>query len=79
VIFDAIAASVSYAKDTDGAFMGVAIDTKKFIETFNNHRDRKLCTSLTPVPMLPCPVCGGEAIHAIDTLKRVVIKDEQDK
>jgi hypothetical protein len=25
-------------------------------------------------PMLPCPVCGGEAIHAIDTLKRVVIK-----
>jgi hypothetical protein len=28
------------------------------------------------IPILPCPVCGGEAIHAIDTLKRVIIKSE---
>ena len=25
-------------------------------------------------PMLPCPVCGGEAIHAIEILKRTVIQ-----
>jgi hypothetical protein len=81
-IFDAISAAVSRARNFDATSIGIVIDTKAFIETFNNHRDRKLCTSLTPVPMLPCPVCGGEAIHAIDTLKRVVIKPnepEQDK
>ncbi len=38
-IFDAIVAATS-------ANMDVVIDTKKFIDTFNNHRDRKLCTSL---------------------------------
>jgi hypothetical protein len=25
-------------------------------------------------PQLPCPVCGGEAIHAIETLARTIIK-----
>lgn len=24
--------------------------------------------------LLPCPVCGGEAIHAIDILKRTIIR-----
>jgi hypothetical protein len=36
-----------------------------------------------PKVLLPCPVCGGEAIHAVDTLKRTVIQPalapEQDK
>jgi hypothetical protein len=39
-IFDAIAAA------TRLDYCAVVIDTKKFIETFNGHRDRKLCTSL---------------------------------
>jgi hypothetical protein len=41
-ITDAIIAAVS----TDNQLVAVYIDTKKFIETFNGHRDRKLCTSL---------------------------------
>ena len=40
-IFDAIAAATS-----TGGQMPVIIDTQKFIETFNSHRDRKLCVSL---------------------------------
>ena len=38
-IFDAIVAAISY----DG---GILINVQKFIDTFNGHRDRKLCTSL---------------------------------
>jgi hypothetical protein len=149
-IFDAISAAVS-VRNFDATSIGIVIDTKAFIETFNNHRDRKLCTSLdtsvptkpgsddrpipsygqipwkqlgrdvmdamyakrtdyefdpsyypghqmlptlnfnslarivdkyryygNAAPMLPCPVCGGEAIHAIDTLKRVIIKGENE-
>jgi hypothetical protein len=41
-IFDAIAASID-GDDVDGP---VEINVKKFIETFNSHRDRALCTSL---------------------------------
>ena len=39
-IFDAIAAATSY----DG---GILISVQKFIDTFNGHRDRALCTSLS--------------------------------
>jgi len=41
VIFDAIVAAVDVERS--GA---IIINTKAFIERFNNHRDRKLCTSL---------------------------------
>jgi hypothetical protein len=27
-----------------------------------------------PVPLVPCPVCGGEAVHALDMLRRTVIQ-----
>jgi hypothetical protein len=40
VIFDAIVAATSYDAD------GIIVNVKKFIETFNSHRDRALCTSL---------------------------------
>jgi hypothetical protein len=39
-IFDAIAAATDHNDD------GIFVDVQKFINTFNNHRDRKLCTSL---------------------------------
>jgi len=39
-IFDAIAAATDHNDD------GIFVDAQKFINTFNNHRDRKLCTSL---------------------------------
>jgi len=39
-IFDAISAAVTHDSD------GIIINSKAFIKTFNNHRDRKLCTSL---------------------------------
>jgi DNA repair exonuclease SbcCD ATPase subunit len=35
---------------------------------------RHIDQSSPPKVLLPCPVCGGEAIHAIDTLKRTVIQ-----
>ncbi len=44
VIFDAILAAISDQSLSGGATM---ISVKKFIETFNNHRDRALCTSLS--------------------------------
>ena len=43
VIFDAIVASLSSNLTIKDA---IEIDVEAFIETFNNHRDRKLCTSL---------------------------------
>jgi hypothetical protein len=39
-IFDAIAAATDHNDD------GIFVDVQKFIDTFNSHRDRKLCTSL---------------------------------
>ena len=45
-IFDAIAAAISRARHFDATHMELVIDTKAFIDTFNSHRDRKLCTSL---------------------------------
>ena len=41
-IFDAIAAATDHNDD------GIFVDVQKFIDTFNNHRDRKLCTSINP-------------------------------
>ena len=52
VIFDAITAAVSRARNFDATSIEIVIDTKSFIETFNNHRDRKLCTSLNASPHL---------------------------
>jgi len=45
-IFDAIVAATSY----DG---GILINVQKFIDTFNGHRDRKLCTSLDVAQAAP--------------------------
>lgn len=43
-IFDAIVAATS---SSEFLMMGtITIDVQKFIDTFNNHRDRALCTSL---------------------------------
>lgn len=36
---------------------------------------RATATNAGELPQLPCPVCGGEALHAIDTLQRIVICD----
>lgn len=51
-IFDAIAAAVKVCRVLDGSEpKGVplmTIDVAKFIEAFNGHRDRALCTSLGP-------------------------------
>lgn len=47
VIFDAITASTRIENDYGGqSTQAIIIDTKKFIEVFNNHRDRALCTSI---------------------------------
>ena len=48
-IFDAIAAATDHNDD------GIFINVQTFIDTFNNHRDRKLCTSLdvAQAPMRP--------------------------
>ena len=43
IIFDAIVASLSSNLTIKEA---IEIDVEAFIETFNNHRDRKLFTSL---------------------------------
>ena len=45
-IFDAIVAATRRETTLDATRVEITIDTKKFIETFNNHRDRGLCTSL---------------------------------
>lgn len=45
-IFDAISAAISDQSLSGG---GTVISVKKFIEAFNNHKDRKLCTSLDVV------------------------------
>ncbi len=47
-IYDAICAAVT--SFGPGEFN---VNTKKFIETFNNHRDRALCTSLNGVAQTP--------------------------
>jgi hypothetical protein len=44
-IFDAIAAAIFTT-----AVGPIIIDPKQFIKTFNNHRDRALCTSLNVAP-----------------------------
>ena len=44
-IFDAIAAAIT--SFGPGEFN---VNVKKFISTFNGHRDRKLCTSLDAAP-----------------------------
>ncbi len=56
-IFDAIAAATSINKEPDG-FPRIVMSAAKFIETFNNHRDRKLCTSLYAAPP-PLPDSAG--------------------
>lgn len=43
VIFDAICAATSCENP-------ITVDTKKFIEAFNNHKDRSLCKSLNIGP-----------------------------
>jgi hypothetical protein len=45
-IFDAIAAATRTELLCDDNDWHVVINVQKFIDTFNSHRDRKLCTSL---------------------------------
>ncbi len=53
-IFDAIVAATGMNRE-----IGVmTIRTKKFIDTFNSHRDRKLCTSLDVAQAQPEPRCA---------------------
>lgn len=44
-IFDAMAAATQIDKEPDGV-PRIVMSAAKFIEVFNNHRDRALCTSL---------------------------------
>lgn len=44
-IFDAIAAAAQIDSEPDG-IPRIVMSATKFIEVFNNHRDRALCTSL---------------------------------
>ncbi len=60
-IFDAIAAATVLDRDR------IIISPAKFIETFNNHRDRALCPSLTPQPD---PSLREEIARAAEQIKR---------
>jgi hypothetical protein len=63
-IFDAIAAAI---KSLSGGV--TVIDTKAFIDTFNSHRDRKLCTSLDVAnspPAFHAPHNHGERLPSGD-------------
>lgn len=47
-------------------------------KTMSYHRiaePQPAAATITPTPQLPCPVCGGEAIHAIDILERTIITE----
>jgi hypothetical protein len=62
-IFDAIAAATDHNDD------GIFVDVQKFINTFNNHRDRKLCTSLD-VAQTPCGECHLQDGEVCDICSR---------
>jgi hypothetical protein len=49
-IFDAIAAATQIDSEPDG-FPRIVMSAAKFIETFNSHRDRALCSSLALHPL----------------------------
>ncbi len=51
-IFDAMAAATTIDTKHDG-FPRVVISASKFIEVFNNHRDRALCVSLANAQSMP--------------------------
>jgi len=72
-IFDAIVA----ATGMDPQLGTILISTKKFIDTFNCHRDRKLCTSLD-VAQQPKEPPAYDAMEA--ALRAIIIRcDEGDK
>ena len=62
-IFDALAAATQIDTEPDG-FPRIVISASKFIEAFNNHRDRALCTSLRSPP-IPDGRIAREALEAI--------------
>jgi len=84
-IFDAIAAAIKDQSLSGGI---TVIDVQKFIDTFNGHRDRKLCTSLdvahSPpafhaphnigerLPSGDAADAGGEAIRRANLRKRLL-------
>jgi len=72
-IFDAIVAATGMSRE-----IGViTISTKKFIDTFNGHRDRKLCTSLD-VGKTPTDYQHG-ALYVYDATSQTFDPAEQDK
>ena len=71
-IFDAIVAATRRLPVT-----GIGIDTKAFIDTFNSHRDRKLCTSLD-VDKTPTDYRHG-ALYVYDATSQTFDLAEQDK
>jgi hypothetical protein len=56
-ILDAISAAVMHDSD------GIIINSKAFIETFNGHRDRKLCTSLDVAQTEDTPESVAEEVN----------------
>jgi hypothetical protein len=68
-IFDAIAAATSIDTEPDG-FPRIVMSASKFIETFNNHRDRDLCASLKCSVSRPEPA----ATPARDAIARALAK-----
>ena len=63
-IFDAIAAATDHNDD------GIFINVQTFIDTFNGHRDRKLCTSIDSYE-----VTHLKAMLANEHLKTVPVED----
>lgn len=76
-IFDAITASTRIENDYGGqSTQAIIIDTKKFIEAFNDHRDRALCTSINGVAQAaPKPISDDDLLGMMRrTLPDVVRK-----
>jgi len=73
-IFDAIAAATDHNDD------GIFVDAQKFIDTFNSHRDRKLCTSLdvaqTPPMNLP-EIPDNDADFTPDLARKIIAKYQE--
>ncbi len=68
-IFDAIVAATSVERLS----WAIVIDTKAFIDTFNGHRDRKLCTSLD-VAQAPEPVMTDTTNFRRERIEKLLLE-----